>query len=217
VGLRDHTKKLQFVKDSLSASATPGLGNWYIGRVNLVLAGVQFLLWFQAASRGLDYVQPRPDSPVSPILLKIEETLPLPVWGTGYLIAALVLFIGVSGRWWHTIVAGHALCAVMYFCFTAGTMAEVDVVNGWLAAAGLLVLLVGVYLSAVTLRRDWWRFGGSIVFTAVGGWGAGLGLGYDFRTSSAFLVGTLGHLFYALGIAWLATRGRQTPLDGVEA
>lgn len=189
----------------------PQLGDWHIGRVNLVLAGVQFLIWLQTAARGLDYVQERPPSPTPAILLRIEQTLPLWVWGAGFLLAAFVLFVGVSGRWWHVIVTGHVIGAVMYGSFAAGSALQIPIRSTLLSVGGAALLAGGVYLAAVTSRHDWWRFTGSVVATGVGGWVCGTGLGYDFRTSTGFIVACAGHLCYALGIAWLATRTKQVP------
>lgn len=192
------------------------LGDWHVGRVNVVLAVVQFLLWFECAARGLDYVQERPPAPSPAILSRIEVSAPLSLWGAGFLLAALLLFVGVAGRWWTVIIAGHAVAFALNGAFFGGTLLEVPFASPVLALGGTAVVGVGCFFALSEWRRDWTRFGLAMVAAAVGGWVAGAGLGYNFRTSADFAVFSLAHLAYGLGIAWLATRAKQTggPTDG---
>lgn len=185
------------------------LGNWHIGRINLVLALAQAYVWFQTASRGMDYVQTRPATATPSILLRIESVMPLTWWGVLFLLGSGTLFMGVNGRWWTVIVAGHILSFFVYAAFTVGSWMEVPIVSVIAAVGGAALLGVGLWVTAHEWHHDWTRFWLATILVGVGGWVCAAGMGYNWRTTTGFLVASLFHATYAVGIGWMATRDQQ--------
>lgn len=182
-------------------------GAWTPGHTNWLVLAVQLLLTVQAASRGLDFVQPRPPGTITDTLSVVEAAAPLPLWGGGLLLAVTLVFGGLFGGWTTPIIVGHGLLAALYGAFSYGLIDQTPTKSGPEAVAGVVLLLAGVYLGVS--RWDCWRwvrFAAAMLLVIVGGWIAAEGMGYDFRTGTSLLVAALNHTAFAIGVAFIAYR-----------
>lgn len=182
-------------------------GAWVPHRTNWLVLTVQLLLTGQAASRGMDYVQPRPDGPLPPSLSVVEAAAPLALWGAGLLLFAGLVFAGLFGGWVLPIVIGHAVLAALYGAFAYGLLDQTPMDSGPLALLGLSLMLPGVYLGISRWRSyRWLRFSLAMGLLIVGGWITADGLGYDFRSGTGLLVAALCNTSFAIGVAFIAYR-----------
>lgn len=186
---------------------TPRFGRYVPGKTNILLLAVQVLFAVQAASRGEDYIFPRPEDVVAPSLSSIERALPLPVWGSGFLLAAALVLVGLFGGWLTSIVIGHFILAGLYGAFSYGMLDQAPIENFWLAGAGAVVLVVGLATGLTRWpHREMLRFVIALLLTGVGGWVCGYGLGYNFRTATGLLIAGLIHAAFVVGMTWIASR-----------
>ena len=139
----------------------PHLGSWHPGRTNALLLLLQVGLALQAASRGMDYILPRPPSPVPPVLTVVERALPLPVWGLGFLLAAGAVMVGLAGGWWVCMVAGHAAMAVSILLVPLGSapLAVLSAVVFGLMMSGLPAVIAAHLSDWLTPREFAGAFG----------------------------------------------------------
>jgi hypothetical protein len=190
------------------------LGGWAPARKNNLLLALQVFFVVQSASRGMDYVQPRPSGPPAPSLTSIEAALPLPVWGTACLLAAAAIVCGLFGGWAGPIIAGHAALAGLYAAFSYGLLDQAPLRSPMLSLLGAVPLIVGFLLGLSRWRtRQVLRFWLSLLAVLGGGWLCAYGLGYDFRTGTGLLGAALSHTVLSVGIAYLAFRDPQTPIE----
>ncbi len=182
-------------------------GSWTPFRTNWLVLAVQLLIVGQAASRGLDFVQPRPPGTITDTLSVVEAAAPLPLWGAGLLLAASMIFGGLFGGWTTPIIVGHVGLAALYGAFSYGLIDQTPITSGWEAVGGLALLLVGVYLGVSRWDRwRWVRFTAAMLLLIGGGWIAAEGMGYDFRTGTSLLVAAFNHTVFAIGVAFIAYR-----------
>ncbi len=182
-------------------------GAWTPFRTNWLVLAVQLLLTGQAASRGMDFVQPRPPGSITDTLSVVEAAAPLALWGSGLLAAAGLVFVGLFGGWTTCIIVGHGLLAALYGAFSYGLIDQTPTDSRWKALGGLILLLAGVHLGVS--RWDHWRwlrFLLAMLLLLVGGWIAAEGMGYDFRSGTGLLVAGASHTAFAIGVAFIAYR-----------
>lgn len=188
-------------------------GGWVPWRTNWLVLATETFLVLQGASRGMDYVQPRPPLPPNPTLSVIEAALPLPLWGSGFLLFAGLVFIGLFGGWVWPIISGHLGLAGLYGAFSYGLLAQTPIRHGWLALIGTALLSAGLWLGIMRWTHwRWLRFTAAVVGLLAGGWAAAWGLGYDFRTGTGLLSAAASHLAFALGVTYIAYRRPPTKI-----
>jgi hypothetical protein len=180
-------------------------GAWSPARINWLVLALETFVTLQAASRGFDYLQPRPQDEVPVSLTTMEAALPLPVWGTCFLLLAGAVFLGLFGGWWTPIVVGHAGLAGLYAAFSYGVLDQAPIHHSSVAVLGLFVVIPGLVLGSVRWKSwRWLRITAACVLTAAGGWIVSYGLGYDFRTGTSLLTATAIHAAFAIRVAYVA-------------
>lgn len=182
-------------------------GAWVPGQTNWLVLILQLVLTVQAASRGMDYVQPRPPRPLPPSLSVIEAALPMAVWGSVLLVCAALVFAGLFGGWVWPIVAGHISLAGLYGAFAYGLLAQTPIRSGWLSFIGVALLAPGLLLGVSRWQSwRWVRFTLAMGMVLAGGWIAAYGLGYDFRNGTGLFIAGISHSTFAIGVAYIAYR-----------
>lgn len=63
-------------------------------------------------TRGLDYL--RRDTDTTSVLSRVQDTAPLPLWGTIFIAAAVIVVIGIAGRWATIVGVGHIVAMLVY-------------------------------------------------------------------------------------------------------
>ncbi|ACP33501.1 hypothetical protein [Corynebacterium aurimucosum] len=94
-------------------------GDWSPGMPSLIFFIIFGLFTVQGANRGVDYITgDRPD--VTQSLTVVEEAMPLQVWGVLFLMASLVVAVGMVFRRHNIIIAGCLYFVVLYSGITWG-------------------------------------------------------------------------------------------------
>lgn len=187
-------------------------GSWQPWRVNWLILAVEAFMTLQSASRGMDYVQDRPAQAPTASLSTMEAALPLWIWGLAFLLGSGAVFFGLYGGWWSPIVGGHAALTGLYGAFAYGVLDQAPVRNLWLALAGGILLLPGLYTGTTRWTHwRWLRIASGSVLTLLGGWVVSYGLGYDFRTGTSLMFAAAMHCSFAIGVAYIA-HWRPPPL-----
>lgn len=132
-------------------------GRWVPGDAFGVLHVVQVGALLVCGVRGLDYL--RPDADTTSILSRVQDTVPLPVWGGLFIAAAVTGLVGMAGRWALILAAGHLLAAVAYAAVAYGLLSVTGLGPGvrtpvGLAWAALVHGSFGVGIFAVLRRRE---------------------------------------------------------------
>lgn len=185
-------------------------GDWRPGGVSPALLIIQLAVTLQAALRGLDYWHP--SGPVPPSLAAVEDAAPPVVWAGLFCGSALIVLIGLAGRWPAALILGHLMIGSVYLGVGVPVLAASAV-----GPAGLLLLtLCGGALgtwalvhSRVTCLPT--RLTAVLLMT---GCAVLLGqtLGTDYRTGTGLVSGGVVHAALALGV-WIGTlRRRLTPI-----
>lgn len=188
-------------------------GMWVPHRTNWLVLAVQLLVTGQAASRGMDFVQPRPPGSTTAALSVVEAAAPLLLWGWLLLVSAGLVFAGLFGGWVLPIVIGHGGLAALYGAFAYGLLAQTPMDSGPVALVGVALLLFGVHFGVSRWRSwRWLRFLLAMSLLVTGGWLAADGLGYDFRSGTGLLVAACCHTAFAIGVAYIAYRRPPAPV-----
>ncbi len=182
-------------------------GMWVPHRTNWLVLAVQLFVTGQAASRGMDFVQPRPPGSTTAALSVVEAAAPLALWGWLLLASTGFVFAGLFGGWVLPIVIGHGGLAALYGAFAYGLLDQTPIESGPLALLGVALMLPGVYLGVSRWQRwRWLRFVLAMPLLVIGGWITADGLGYDFRSGTGLLVAACCHTSFAIGVAFIAYR-----------
>ena len=105
-----------------------------------------------AGSRGADYIV-LPDDLVLESLTKVQAALPLDIWGSLFLTAALVSGLSLALRKYLIVSVGHGALAGLYLAIGLGALlSTADLGYGW--RTGLLGVLTGVgfIIGAATIH-----------------------------------------------------------------
>lgn len=94
-------------------------GDWSPGMPSLISFIIFCLFTMQGANRGVDYITgDRPD--VTQSLTVVEQAMPLQIWGVLFLMASIVVTVGVLFRRHNIIIAGCLHFVVLYSGITWG-------------------------------------------------------------------------------------------------
>lgn len=88
-------------------------GDWRPGAVSPALLAIQLIATLQAALRGLDYWTTDGAAPPG-VLAVVEGAAPTQVWAGLLCGSALVVLLGLAGRWPAVLVVGHLMLAAVY-------------------------------------------------------------------------------------------------------
>lgn len=134
-------------------------GAWRTGQAptGTALFVVQCAVLFQCAVRGLDYL--RPDTDVTSVLSRVQDSAPLAAWGMFFVAAALVATVGICGRWGVIVAVGHIMAMVAYAGISFGLFLVTGAGPGVRTPVGLAVTAVihgaiGVGIFASVRRRE---------------------------------------------------------------
>lgn len=184
----------------------PGRRSWRPGLVNPGLLAIQLLFLLQAAFRGLDYLGGV--RPGDPIQRAVEAAAPYTVWGGLFYGLALLVLVGVAGRWVGLMILGHLGFSALYLgigLLVLSTTAGLSV----LGAAGLAACAVGTWalLSArVTGTRA--RLGVALPLMVLGQLAVVACLGVNYRTGTGLALSGAAHAALAVAVSWCAARQR---------
>jgi hypothetical protein len=184
-------------------------GDWQPGGVSPALLVIQLAATLQAALRGLDYWHPA--GPVPPTLALVESAAPPHVWAALMGGSAVVVLLGLAGRWPAVMILGHLLLAAVYLGVGVPVLAASAV--GPLTAA--LLAVGGGALGTWALVHGWVRDLPARLLAVLLMCGAVIllsrTLGTDYRTGTGLLSAGVLHTALALGV-WVGTlRRRLTP------
>lgn len=126
-------------------------GEWHPGALpGAATLAVGLILCGALIGRGVDYLWVARD-PRS--LTLVEQAMPLPAWGALFSLSAVLVLVGMAGRWFWPILLGAVLGAAAYTTLGLGILwgGEWDGVRGWLS----LLALGGVWavIAAATAHK----------------------------------------------------------------
>ncbi len=106
------------------------VGNWKPGRFpQWVTLAINLTLSWMMITRGWDYLRAATGYP-GHWLSKLENTLPLDVWGALFITAGTLTLAGIGFRQGRLVLAGHLLACSLYFAVSTG-QAQLAMENGW--------------------------------------------------------------------------------------
>jgi hypothetical protein len=181
-------------------------GDWRPGGVSPALLVIQLAATLQAALRGLDYWHPT--GPVPPSLRAVEDAAPPLVWAALFLGSALVVLLGLAGRWPAVLILGHLLLGAVYLGVGVPVLAASAV--GPLGTA--LLAVSGGAFGTWVLCHPWVRDlpARLLAVLLMAGCAVLLSrtLGTDYRTGTGLLSAGVLHAALALGV-WVGTLRRR--------
>lgn len=187
-------------------------GDWRPGGISPALLAVQLIATLQAALRGLDYWRPGAPTPPGALAL-VESTAPPQVWAGLLCGSAVVVLLGLAGRWPAVLVVGHLMLAAVYLGVGLPVLNASAV--GPLGTSLITAAAGGLAIYALITTRDHVGLPArllAVVLLAGVAVLAGRLLGTDYRTGTA-LVGAGGqHLALAIGVIIGTFRYRATAL-----
>jgi hypothetical protein len=191
----------------------PARGAWRPGLTNPGFLITQLLLLLQAAFRGLDYLSGV--RPGDPIQRAVEAAAPYPLWGALFYGLALLVIIGVAGRWPGVMILGHLAFAALYLgigVLVLSTTAEPSAAG----AVGLLACGAGTWaLLTGRLATHAARLGIALPLLIGGQLLLALSLGADYRTGTGFVLSGVIHAALATGVSWGSAKQRADREEAV--
>jgi hypothetical protein len=182
----------------------PSRGAWSPGQTNPGLLATQLIFLLQAAFRGLDYLGGIRTG--DPIQRAVEAAAPYPLWGWLFYGLAVLVLVGVAGRWASVMIIGHLLFAALYLGMGAlvlSTTAGLDPAG----LTGLLAALAGTWmLLARRVTAPGLRLGLALPLMIIGQLLITCSLGSDYRTGTGLALSGVVHAALASGVAWACAR-----------
>lgn len=181
-------------------------GDWRPGGVSPALLIIQLAATLQAALRGLDYW--RPAGPVPASLAVVEDAAPPAVWAALFCGSAVIVLLGLAGRWPAVLILGHLMLAAVYLGVGAPVLASSAV--GPLSSAALAVGGGALGTWALSYRREGGLPARLLAVILMTGSGVLLSrvLGVDYRTGTGLVSAGVLHAALALGV-WVGTLRRR--------
>ena len=112
-------------------------GIWRPEQVGGAVLVIQLGILFACLTRGLDYL--RRDNDLTSVLSRVQDSAPLPAWGTLFIGAAVIAVIGMIGRWGTLVGVGHFIAGIAYGGIAFGLLLETGYGPGIRTPAGLFV------------------------------------------------------------------------------
>lgn len=184
----------------------PARGDWRPGLTNPGLLAAQLVFLLQAAFRGLDYLGHA--TPGDPQQRLVEAAAPYPVWGGLFYGLALVVLVGVAGRWPSVMILGHLAFSALYLGLGLLVLSATSGLTV-LGAVGLVLASLGTWsllTSRVTAMRV--RLTAGLPLMILGHLAVAVSLGANYRTGTGLALSAAVHAALAAGVSWSSVRQR---------
>lgn len=189
----------------------PSRGAWRPDLTNPGLLAAQLLFLVQAAFRGLDYLGGVAAG--DPIQRAVETAAPYPVWGGLFYGLALLVLVGVAGRWPTVMILGHLGFAALYLGIGLLVLSTTSRITGS-GAAGLAACAGGTWLLlSPRFVRSPLRLAVALPLMVIGQLIVAASLGSDYRTGTGLALSGAVHAALAAAVSWASTRQRADRED----
>lgn len=184
----------------------PARGDWRPGLTNPGLLATQLVFLLQAAFRGLDYLGNA--TPGDRTQRAVEAAAPYGVWGALFYGLALLVLIGVAGRWPTVMIVGHLAFAALYLGMGLLVLSATSEVTA-LGALGVALCALGTW-SLLTSRVAGMRLRltAGLPLMVAGQLAVALSLGANYRLGTGLALSGAVHAALAAGVSWSSVRQR---------